>query len=469
MNKRMKHACLVILGQAGCLAVGLAMQQQFLVSSVELAAVSRTSERFDLELQPLMVGLNVRGGKPIEAVPSDRLTAALQARGIFGAHATITDSQWNVVSSTVPAAERAKGSAKVRWPQSPPARGENSRNLSGVIDMGGGEHLASVAHFTNADGYLLLHGDKAQIEAEARGLLGSAGALSLLTFVWTWALLGVLAYMLLARFHDEAEKDRARSVAEGLKQRQDLIRTRDAVVFGLAKLADSRDPDTGDHLERISVYSTLLATVLRRHPKYGKQVTPAFVRLIGISSALHDIGKVGVGDQILLKPGALTSDERAQMQSHAVIGGDCLREIEQRLGSSNFLQMAREIALAHHERWDGGGYPKGLRGEEIPLSARIVAIADVYDALSSRRVYKEPRAHAECIETIHKAAGTQFDPELVDVWLTIAPKFAEVAQRYTAVEAGGEALEATEAAHRAPGGGSRGTKKPDELEAANIT
>jgi response regulator RpfG family c-di-GMP phosphodiesterase len=241
--------------------------------------------------------------------------------------------------------------------------------------------------------------------------------------------------MLLARFHDQAEKERARSLAEGMRQRQDLIRTRDAVVFGLAKLADSRDPETGDHLERISVYSTMLATVLRQHPRYNKQVTPAFVRLIGISSALHDIGKVGVEDEILRKPGALTSGERVRMQAHPLIGGDCLREIEQRLGSSNFLQMAREIALAHHERWDGSGYPHGLRGEEIPLAARIVAIADVYDALSSRRVYKDPRAHDECVEIIRNAAGTQFDPDLVDAWLTIAPKFAEVSQRYCAFEA----------------------------------
>ena len=115
------------------------------------------------------------------------------------------------------------------------------------------------------------------------------------------------------------------------------------------------------------------------------------------------------------------------------MGGECLREIEQRLGSSNFLQMAREIAFAHHERWDGGGYPRGLKGEEIPLAARIVAIVDVYDALSSRRVYKGPRKHEECVAIIRKAAGTQFDPDLVAVWLGLEGKFRDIARRYANV------------------------------------
>jgi response regulator RpfG family c-di-GMP phosphodiesterase len=429
MNKRNRHVCLVVLGQAGCLAVGLAMQQRFLVSSVELSAVNRAFDQFELEADRIAASLEKPASQPTDDSPA-HLVSAMSAAGLAEAHATLTGPTWEVTSSTA-----FKGTGGVlHWKQPPAPREGTGTHLAGILDMREGPHLAVAARLGSEGDYLLLHRSKSQVEAEARSLLGSVAALSLLTFVWTWALLGVLAYMLLARFHDQAEKERARSVAEGMRQRQDLIRTRDAVVFGLAKLADSRDPETGDHLERISVYSTMLATVLRQHPKYGKQVTPAFVRLIGISSALHDIGKVGVEDDILLKPGPLTSDERVRMQLHPLIGGDCLREIEQRLGSSNFLQMAREIALAHHERWDGTGYPNGLRGEEIPLSARIVAIADVYDALSCRRVYKDPQAHEQCVEIIRKAAGTQFDPDLVEAWLTITPKFAEVSQRYCAFE-----------------------------------
>jgi len=261
-------------------------------------------------------------------------------------------------------------------------------------------------------------------------MLSSLSGLSGLTWLWTSVLLGISAYMVLASFHEEEERERARSAAEGMQQRQKLLRTRDAVIFGLAKLADSRDPETGEHLERISVYSTMLASVLRSHPKYAPQVSPAFVGLIGISSALHDIGKVGIEDRILLKPGPLTADERTRMQEHAAMGGECLREIEQRLGSSNFLQMAREIACSHHERWDGTGYPNGIKGEAIPLAARIVSIVDVYDALSSRRVYKGPRKHEECVSIIRQAAGTQFDPDLVAVWLGVEGKFRDIARRY---------------------------------------
>jgi putative two-component system response regulator len=119
------------------------------------------------------------------------------------------------------------------------------------------------------------------------------------------------------------------------------------------------------------------------------------------------------------------------MQLHAAEGGECIREIEQRLGDSNFLQMARDIALYHHERWDSSGYPKGLQGDEIPLSARIVAVADVYDALATRRVYKEPYPHEECVTTIREAAATQFDPRIVDVFLTVEHEFRAIAQQFS--------------------------------------
>jgi response regulator RpfG family c-di-GMP phosphodiesterase len=170
---------------------------------------------------------------------------------------------------------------------------------------------------------------------------------------------------------------------------------------------------------------------LRRLPTYRDQITPAFIRLIGISSALHDIGKVGVEDQILLKPGALSDDERLRMQLHTRLGSDCIQEIETQLGTLNFLQMAREIALYHHERWDGRGYPTGLAGEAIPLAARIVAIADVYDALSVRRVYKTAMPHQQCVDIIRREAGKQFDPALVEVFLSIADEFAEIARQFS--------------------------------------
>lgn len=276
--------------------------------------------------------------------------------------------------------------------------------------------------------------DAAQIDVPSAILLESMASGRILGFLWICGMQSVVAYLLLTRTLTQHDNDEKTSHEETLLKTKELIRTRDAVIFGLAKLAESRDPDTGHHLERIAMYSTRLASALRRDPRYRGIVTPTFVRTIGISSALHDIGKVGVQDRVLLKPGRLEREERDHMQTHTTLGGECIRQIEQQLGNSNFLGMAREIAYCHHERWDGEGYPVRLWGEEIPLAARIVAIADVYDALSSRRVYKEPYSHEKCVEMIRQEAGKQFDPDLVDVFLGMEAQFREISQRFTEPE-----------------------------------
>jgi HD-GYP domain-containing protein (c-di-GMP phosphodiesterase class II) len=268
------------------------------------------------------------------------------------------------------------------------------------------------------------------VPEETARIFAAMPVASALAFVWTIGLQSAIAYFLLARLQGEHLRRQSKSDEQSLHYTRDLLRTRDAVIFGLAKLAESRDPETGHHLERISLYSTRLAAAVSRDPKYSRVITPSFVRLIGISSALHDIGKVALEDSVLLKPGELTSAERFKMQLHVEVGAESIREIERRLGTSNFLEMAREIANSHHERWDGSGYPAGLAGEEIPLAARIVAIADVYDALSARRIYKEPYPHSECVEIIRREAGRQFDPELVRIFLDVAPQFEEIARRF---------------------------------------
>lgn len=255
-------------------------------------------------------------------------------------------------------------------------------------------------------------------------------AIRITALFWIAATQAVVAYLVLTRDREEAARKRQQVERVSLQQYNELSRTRDAVIFGLAKLAESRDPDTGKHLERIAIYSTRLASALRDEPRYRDQVTPTFIKLIGVSSALHDIGKVGVQDSILLKPGKLERQERLMIQLHAAIGGRCIREIESRLGRSNFLQMAREIAFGHHEHWDGSGYPKGLAGEEIPLAARIVAIADVYDALFTKRIYKEAYPHRKCVEMIRELAGRQFDPALVKAFLKLEAEFHEIARSH---------------------------------------
>jgi HD-GYP domain-containing protein (c-di-GMP phosphodiesterase class II) len=271
-----------------------------------------------------------------------------------------------------------------------------------------------------------------------------------MALAWIAMFQAIVAYLILVR--DQEETSRKHRKAEKISQQQnnELLRTRDAVIFGLAKLTESRDPETGNHLERIAIYSTRLATAVRRDPRYRSQVTPSFVKLIGISSALHDIGKVGIRDAILLKPGKLERQERPLMELHVEIGSKCIREIELRLGSSNFLQMAREIAHSHHERWDGSGYPKGLSGKEIPLSARIVAIADVYDALSTQRIYRDAIPHEKCVDMIRQGAGRQFDPVLVEIFLKLESEFRDIAQSYRDV-------------HKSVNGGPASTNKPLDI------
>jgi response regulator RpfG family c-di-GMP phosphodiesterase len=207
------------------------------------------------------------------------------------------------------------------------------------------------------------------------------------------------------------------------KRSRALLQSRSAVILGLAKLAESRDDETGRHLERIRRYVEILGRyMLRKHPEVNRDFADTIVE----TSALHDIGKVGVPDQVLLKAGPLTDDEREQIKRHTTIGGDTLLAVKQRWGDDTFLVTACEIAFAHHERWDGGGYPFGLKGDMIPLSARIVALADVYDALTTKRVYKEAMSHDAARDAIVSASGAQFDPDVVDAFVATEDQFRAV-------------------------------------------
>ena len=190
-----------------------------------------------------------------------------------------------------------------------------------------------------------------------------------------------------------------------------------ATVFALARLAERRDNETGQHLERVSNYCRMLALGLREDGAYAAEISDVFVSDLTRSAPLHDIGKVGIPDEILLKPGKLDPGEWEIMKRHTVIGGDTLRSIIESKSTPGFLRMGYDVALYHHERWDGGGYPYGLAGLAIPLGARILALADVYDALTTRRPYKEPWSHARAVELIQSERGKHFDPAIVDAFV----------------------------------------------------
>jgi response regulator RpfG family c-di-GMP phosphodiesterase len=223
---------------------------------------------------------------------------------------------------------------------------------------------------------------------------------------------------------------------------------RNATILGLAKLAEYRDADTGAHLERIREYSKILTEDLAKRSEYAGYITPEYIDDIYNSSILHDIGKVGVPDAILLKPGKLTPDEFDIIKRHSALGGDALREVEAKIEGQSFLTLGKEIAYYHHEKWDGTGYPRGLKGDQIPLSARIVALADVYDALTSKRVYKEAFSHQAAKEIIVESSGTHFAPDIVDAFLKNEHEFRRIREELFRDQEDGPALHSVARASR---------------------
>jgi putative two-component system response regulator len=219
--------------------------------------------------------------------------------------------------------------------------------------------------------------------------------------------------------------------AEVARRTREVQVVQDVMMMALASLAETRDNETGNHIRRTQHYMRALAEALKSKPRFSSICDEASMELLYKSAPLHDIGKVGIPDHILLKPGKLTPEEYEVMKTHTTLGRDAIEMAEKRLGAPNsFLQFAREIAYSHQERWDGSGYPQGLAGEQIPLSARLMAVADVYDAAISKRVYKPSYPHETAVEIIRKGRGTLFDPEVTDAFLEISEQIREIAERY---------------------------------------
>lgn len=225
--------------------------------------------------------------------------------------------------------------------------------------------------------------------------------------------------------------DYQRTLEQRVSERtEQVVLTQRVTVFSLARLAESRDPETGDHLSRMRCYVDELARHLATQSSFQEVVTDEFIEQLYHSSPLHDIGKVGIPDAILLKPDKLTPDEFDIMKTHSVIGGDTLKAADQEVGQASFLAMGRDIAYYHNEQWCGRGYPCGLEGEKIPLSARLVALGDVYDALRSRRPYKEPLGHEEARVIILEGGGVNFDPDIVDAFLAVEDRFVSTHKEF---------------------------------------
>ena len=257
-------------------------------------------------------------------------------------------------------------------------------------------------------------------QEEAKGL--ALGAVDFITKPFNPGLVKarVHNHLLLKRHQDDLEG----LVAERTTQ---LGQTQDVIIRTMGVMVESRDPETGGHIQRTQGYIRTLAEQLQTLPKHAAILSPAIIELLYKSAPLHDIGKVAIPDAILLKPGKLTPEEFEVMKTHAVLGRDIIIQCEKELPYDSFLHYAREIASSHHEKWDGSGYPQGLAGEDIPLCGRIMAVADVYDALISKRVYKSPFSHSKAVAIIREGRGNHFDPEVVDAFFAMEAAIRQVA------------------------------------------
>jgi len=239
----------------------------------------------------------------------------------------------------------------------------------------------------------------------------------------------VSTHLRLHRMQLELEKNTLHLKCLVNEKVQEISDSQLATIIALAKLAESRDDDTGHHVERTRMFCKVLAEKLRHIPHYTAEIDATYVENIYHAASLHDIGKVGISDNILLKPGKLTPKEFEIVKTHTMIGANTLQTAHSKYPRNVFIKMGIAIAHSHHEKWDGSGYPDGLAGEAIPLSARIMALADVYDALRSKRPYKPPFTNEESSEIIREASGRHFDPALIGAFTSVETEFAKIREQ----------------------------------------
>lgn len=241
----------------------------------------------------------------------------------------------------------------------------------------------------------------------------------------------VRAHLELKAARDWLQDRNAVLEAEVARRMEENSLIQDVSIRALAHLAETRDPETGNHLRRTQAYVRVLAQGLRHHPRFAPVLTERNIQILVKSAPLHDIGKVGIPDHILRKPGPLTPDEWTVMKTHSRLGRDAIELAEQDSEKPvEFLSMAKEIAHYHHEKWDGSGYPEGLAGEAIPVPALLMALADVFDALSSARIYKPPLSIPESVQIIRDGRGRHFDPAVVDAFVASLDEFTDIAIQY---------------------------------------
>jgi putative two-component system response regulator len=272
---------------------------------------------------------------------------------------------------------------------------------------------------------------KAEVEDERKGL--ELGAVDYITKpISPPIVLARVANHLALKSHADFLRDKSAFLeAEVDRRTREVKAIQDVTILAMASLAETRDSDTGNHIRRTQFYVKALAEKLRDHPRFAARLSDHVIDMLFKSAPLHDIGKVGIPDRILLKPGRFAPEEFEIMKTHTTLGREAIEHAEQQLGMDvEFLQTAKEIAYGHQEKWDGSGYPQGIAGEAIPLSARLMAVADVYDALISRRVYKDGMPHEKAVQIMLEGRGSHFDPDMIDAFVVIQEQFREIALRF---------------------------------------
>ena len=303
----------------------------------------------------------------------------------------------------------------------------HSRLVTGKVELDGNLHAFTGFRLAKLNAVLAVYQSDIAIDLFIASTIRPVMQVGYVLTAFIVGATGIITVFLTNRYEASLVQANLQLEKKVHERTSSLVRTRNAVIFGLAKLAESRDRDTGEHLERIRSYVTILASELA---KTNPEIDHHYVADLAVASSLHDVGKVGIPDAVLLKPGPLTSTERRAMELHTLLGSECLAAIQKQLEDDDFLELAQEIAVAHHEHWDGSGYPHGIQGKSIPLAARIVALADVYDALTNSRPYKGPVSHTETREWIASRYATHFDPVVVEAFVAREEDFLRVNQSY---------------------------------------
>lgn len=273
---------------------------------------------------------------------------------------------------------------------------------------------------------------KVEIDDETRGL--ELGAVDYITKPISppIVLARIKTHIALKQLQDFLRDQNTFLESEVKKRTEDIVAIQDVTIHAMASMAETRDNETGNHIRRTQNYVKLLAEKLRFQPRFEKFLNnDRTIEILFKSAPLHDIGKVGIPDAILLKPGRLTIEEFEVMKTHTTLGRDAIEQAEKNLGIEvPFLKCAKEIAYSHQEKWDGSGYPEGLSGDDIPTSARLMAVADVYDALICRRVYKQPMPHEDAVKIMIEGRGKHFDPDIIDAFIECQEQFRMIGERY---------------------------------------